>query len=429
MPPEPSNRADEQLRQHAEKRRAQGGDFALHPATRQMLQGEVARHFAAGRAREKAAGGIVAWLARWRLVAYTAACMAVLGAAAWLATENLRRNAPSRLAKADAAAPAVPTTPPAATEAAQSPAVTSTMVAAKDADAKLVYSASALDADQSKAEELRRSVDMRRSEPPPTRSLARKTGPPTDAAETDGSRLEKSRAALASRSAPAPAAAPLTTESAPAPVTPPASAAGSGAERLAAPSPAATRFYRLRTEDAPTVTATTLGMAFAEQSTPRPLKFERADEVDSLHLAKAPGEKTAALGNFTFEQLGNVVRVTDADGSVYEGGFTVNEPLPANNLITGGRAGLAAPGAATVTAPARSNDVPFRVSGTNRTLRQLIVLNGRLTTPPPAVAPQRGLKEKMASDAVIVTTNAPSLEGSLRVGDAAPHFFRARVRN
>ena len=43
MSEETPNQSEERLQRHAKERRAQGGDFALHPATRQMLQGEVVR--------------------------------------------------------------------------------------------------------------------------------------------------------------------------------------------------------------------------------------------------------------------------------------------------------------------------------------------------------------------------------------------------
>lgn len=49
MMPEQPNQSEELLKRYAQERRAQGGDFALHPATRQLLQGEVKRvHGTAG---------------------------------------------------------------------------------------------------------------------------------------------------------------------------------------------------------------------------------------------------------------------------------------------------------------------------------------------------------------------------------------------
>jgi hypothetical protein len=424
MPPEPSNRADERLRQYAEKRRAESGDFALHPATRRMLQGEVARHYAAGRARA-GAGGIFAWLTRWRLAAYAAACLAVLGTGAWLATDSIRKNAPASMAKMDSNVASAYANQPVTTEAVPPPTVTSSAVAAKDAPAKPADPAKAKEAGRKDADQMRGTGGERRAEQPITRSLARKAGPPKEAVETDGAMLDKSRVGIAGGSMPAPAAAPYATTPVPAPVTPPASAAAPAAEMLALSAPPATRFFRLKTADAPPASTLSSGTTLPEQGATRQLKFEQADRVDAFHLAKAAREQSVALDNFTFEQRGNVVRVTDADGSVYEGAFVVNESSPAADAAVGRMVGADAPAAS----PARSNDVPFRVSGTNRTLKQLIVLDGRLTTPPLNAALQLEEKKKRAEDMGTVATNTPALEGSLRVGDAAPVFYRARARN
>lgn len=45
MPPEGQNNSEEKLQRYAKERRERGGDFSLHPATRQVLQGEVTRQF------------------------------------------------------------------------------------------------------------------------------------------------------------------------------------------------------------------------------------------------------------------------------------------------------------------------------------------------------------------------------------------------
>ena len=77
MPPEGPNKSEELLQRYATERRAQGGDFALHPATRRLLQGEVARQ--PGRAGRNAAGGS-GWLgAWWTRLALGAAAAVVVG--------------------------------------------------------------------------------------------------------------------------------------------------------------------------------------------------------------------------------------------------------------------------------------------------------------------------------------------------------------
>ncbi|MGB8356256.1 MAG: hypothetical protein WCD79_20325 [Chthoniobacteraceae bacterium] len=46
MPPEPNDKMDELLKAYADRRRKKAGAFEMHPATRQMLQAEVARQHA-----------------------------------------------------------------------------------------------------------------------------------------------------------------------------------------------------------------------------------------------------------------------------------------------------------------------------------------------------------------------------------------------
>ncbi len=76
MPPEHQNKADELLKRYAKERRAQSGDPTLHPATRRLLQGEVARQFAGKKERQRLAG---VWAIFWRqriLVGATAVALA-----------------------------------------------------------------------------------------------------------------------------------------------------------------------------------------------------------------------------------------------------------------------------------------------------------------------------------------------------------------
>ncbi len=104
------------------------------------------------------------------------------------------------------------------------------------------------------------------------------------------------------------------------------------------------------------------------------------------------------LNAFRLEQTGDQIRVIDSDGSIYAGSLETT-PVPAQStealLVAGNRkaqeadqeskhlaegAALAVqPGAApaVVTPPAGQNYF-FRVSGTNRTLQQLVVFSGQL---------------------------------------------------
>ena len=80
MQPEGPNKSEERLQRYAKERR-QGADFSLHPATRRLLQGEVARQFGA-RAKAERAG--LSWLGWWRgRFAFGGALAAVLITAGW----------------------------------------------------------------------------------------------------------------------------------------------------------------------------------------------------------------------------------------------------------------------------------------------------------------------------------------------------------
>lgn len=61
--PEGPNKSEELLQRYSKQRREQSGDFSLHPATRRLLQGEVAREFGA---RSKEKRNWLTWIGLWR---------------------------------------------------------------------------------------------------------------------------------------------------------------------------------------------------------------------------------------------------------------------------------------------------------------------------------------------------------------------------
>jgi len=76
MPPEGQNKAEEILQRYAKERRQRGGEFSLHPATRRLLQAEVAQVF---RARRRERPAWLVWLGTWQgRFAMGGACAAVL---------------------------------------------------------------------------------------------------------------------------------------------------------------------------------------------------------------------------------------------------------------------------------------------------------------------------------------------------------------
>jgi hypothetical protein len=102
MPPEgPNNKSEELLQRYAKERREQGGDFSLHPATRRVLQGEVARQFKKPAAEEKS--GWWVWLALWRgRLAVGGAVAAAVVLACWVYWDNSKSR---RMEMAQASTP------------------------------------------------------------------------------------------------------------------------------------------------------------------------------------------------------------------------------------------------------------------------------------------------------------------------------------
>ena len=103
MATEDPDKMDELLKRYAKERREQGGDFALHEATRRMLQGEVARQF---RAREPEAdgakGGFFFWLGLWRgRLALGGAVAAAVVLGVLMLGPGRKREATMQLAKND----------------------------------------------------------------------------------------------------------------------------------------------------------------------------------------------------------------------------------------------------------------------------------------------------------------------------------------
>src|SRR5438874_1271374 len=101
MQPEGPKKTEELLQRYAKQRREQSGDFSLHPATRRLLQGEVAREFDAGKREERRSLG---WFGLWRgRFALGGAVAAVLMTGAWIYW-NGGNQKPMKLADAKIAA-------------------------------------------------------------------------------------------------------------------------------------------------------------------------------------------------------------------------------------------------------------------------------------------------------------------------------------
>jgi hypothetical protein len=101
MPAEEPNKADELLRRYAKKRREQGGDFALHPATRRLLQGEITRQ--RGSRQNDGQRNLFTWLSVWRnrLVLRAAATAVLVALTTWMLREHSPGTRTVQLAKVE----------------------------------------------------------------------------------------------------------------------------------------------------------------------------------------------------------------------------------------------------------------------------------------------------------------------------------------
>src|SRR5260221_6530253 len=91
MPPEPDNQIDELLQAYAKKRREQmGAPPDLHPATRKLLQGEVARTF------PKKPSAAESWFSFlkifWPRIAFATSVLLVLGFGSWSLMKSNRET-------------------------------------------------------------------------------------------------------------------------------------------------------------------------------------------------------------------------------------------------------------------------------------------------------------------------------------------------
>jgi len=125
---------------------------------------------------------------------------------------------------------------------------------------------------------------------------------------------------------------------------------------------------------------------FAQQTQAR----ARSDIAASRMMAKQKEMPKPVLVNFEFKRVGNAIRVVDGDGSVYTGNVINEETVPeaqeppktlsqAGKGLGGGGAGSANLAAATPGAiMRRGSQAFFRVQGTNKTLKQMVVLEATL---------------------------------------------------
>ena len=566
MSEEAPKKSEELLLRYAKKRRAQLNNFSLHPATRQLLQGEVARQHR--RTRQRASGAL-AWFAAWRgRIAIGVGTVAAIFVSTWLAWIHQESNQPMRLAGNELATereqllrePRPPGAPGTASEGGEKVALASTPQASDEArnepgqkDQQVAFVAPTLSltpvASSSAGapasdfffqpnnsipttnlfayDEPKILPPSRQPISPAASGVARSyfgdgtvnpspsavTSPPAGSL-TGGVLPAGARFGIAKANTDAPAVSVLDANAAPAqqasskslvanaqrladsslapsrldagkaqlddlassanrPVgqeglalnrrmtAAPRGAAGAAQGGSVQDSPAAVDnagaalpeakakadvALALPTppaKEAPGVSATAVQYFQQVPSGRLPQLTQLELAAESLKKAEKPMPGLPVLDRFTVEQQGDRLRLRDADGSVYEGLITEPTVAAASTPVSRDKDAPLQEKAVPPASPRTTQygEYSFRASGSNVTLRQIILVNGRFSeqleptaTParspdaPPPVTAQRALtfRANPFGRGTGVTTNRIStIEGTVRIGTAQERPFKA----
>ena len=198
----------------------------------------------------------------------------------------------------------------------------------------------------------------------------------------------------------------------------------------------------LRPSAAPSALAASTGPTDSAQfASARSQQFRRTPNAQDRKSKDAAAVADRVLSTFDFSQSGDLIRIVDADGSVYEGHVIASNPVTLNQRPTG----------ALTLQSADPATVPFLVSGTNRTANQPLFFEGFLNTAPssappasepPAPAARAAAPQAQpappatprATGAIMSTLDkaaprplpALRIQGNARIGTAAPVPIDAR---
>ena len=371
MATEPERPIEKLLRACARKRRDEAGEpFALHPATRRLLQGEVTGAFARDKCPADSFSRLLARL--WPRVAWGVALFAVLAIAVWVLIPGASKGQKEALlAKNELAAEAAR-----AKALAPPPAAVPEPVSAPPEAAARAAKAVSADADRAASRQVPTphafganyaAPAKARPEAPVETAAAERVAPvtrvPNDDFKTD--EAQKQLAESTSNLAPTRKAVAVTALPAAAPASAGISKDRSGSVVLA--SKQANGFGGVQ------------GFSPAAQESKAKNRF--ADQV-------SPAQ--SVLAAFRMEQTGSELRIVDGDGSVYSGYLQIANGTRRLGLVSADKPAAAralkAPkaNAETETADAlraeeqAGYDYFFRVAGTNRSLSQKVVFTGAL---------------------------------------------------
>ena len=467
MSDQPSRDIERLLQAAAEKRRQESGEpFELHPATRRLLQDEVARTRRAAPGRAAAGDGFWQMLARFRFSLRLAVPMLIVagvtGLILWSSTRTASRE--QILARTGAAAPGDAIAPekqdfpaPAATPVAQPPPATAPL------------------ADKRELATLARDADVSASARPAPSPVA--VARSKDIGGSLGSANVRADAAVQPKVAETGLAKTVSRNT---DDLRPSSAIPTPTATAAASQPAPGQLDASASQ--PRAAAEFAVAAPAELAQ----NFRRA--IAAPAKAKSTAAATEPLANFQFVQSGSQLRVIDSDGSAYTGSIQVASAPAAPAAPTspaapraeasqvrarsagGGRQSAtttmgsvadsnAGIGGAPQMAEADATQLPsepsapaqtynFRVVGANRTLKQNVLFTGQLHLPANAAmnqaftansasqqfqnaaptasqqATQSAANQSMSNQAPSAQNSLPlgqsRISGELRVGNRAP---------
>ncbi len=426
---EPERPIEKLLRECAQKRREEAPDapgFELHPATRRLLQGEVARRFP-GRG-EAGSGSSRPWLkAFWPRLVEGCVLVALVAVVGSVLVPALRKpKGQMTLAKNEMSGPARGLAKSMPAPAAPTPAIADEElkrqtyggpVASADAPTR-EQKAPSLKPEGNRAERDKDATSALGS----TLTAGARRALTTGLAQNEPKLGDASGRAAATPAAP-PAAGALGVQAETSAGTPVAPSASPAEMPAGAPATSSTNFGLAENKPAGSTSNTVDdrvgGAGFAFKSLdggagPRPpgslarsywapagsdaaketkqfSTSQRFTQVPPAMKAKAALEKRAGpavLASFQVEQSGRELKVIDSDGSVYAGYVQELEAATRTRSVDS----VAAAGAKASNAPAREDlaladrvrppGMPvlfFRVTGTNRSLGQPVVFSGNMT--------------------------------------------------
>ena len=342
------------LRAFSKRRRDQGGQFELHPATRNLLQGEVLREL--GRKREGGAASFYRW---WPQLAYGFGLFAVLGIVTYFIFLNPTGNSTGDLAQA----PVGQAAPPPTSSLAAEPSVFF-----RDSQTNDITLAAATPKVASREEEVPAS-------------------PAVPAIAANG-KLSAGEASLLSR-VPANVPAP-TVVAADAKLSDRArSDLAFSAAPARAPVEAKAKAEAKNEADA---TANLAEKELADKAVKLTAAYRRTrvEENRGQSTPAAPEEvrqQTTAtvLTAFRMERTGDTIKITDSDGSVYSGSVVANtdEVMRRSFALATNSTRETLLKSKALGVDALVQPVSFVVSGTNVSLKRNVVFAGRFTPAPP----------------------------------------------